>query len=194
MEPEQLAQQENLWIEESRNGNRQAFGRLVQLYMKTAYYSALSLVKNPDDALDLSQDAFLRAFRAMKRFKPGAKFYPWFHRILRNVCLTHLTKRGKRLDSVPLTQEDSEEWEFPDTKGIDPSEQLQERDLEQRIWDALQTLGPNDCEIIVLKDYKDFSYAEIAEDLDIPIGTVMSRLYNARSRLREKIQPFLESD
>jgi len=187
-----MSKDEQNLIAKAKKGNRKAFGELVELYMKPAYYGALTLVRNHEDALDLSQEAFLRAFRAIKSFRTGAKFYPWFHTILRNVCLTHLRKSGRRTDSVSMSDEQGD-WEFPDEQPL-VSEELEQRELEDRIWLALKSLKAMDREIILLKDFENMTYAEIAETLEIPIGTVMSRLYNARSRLREEMRPYLNSE
>jgi len=179
-------------IEQARKGNRKAFGKLVEQHMQSAYYAALTFVRNHDDALELSQDAFLRAFRNMKKFRPGAKFYPWFHKILRNLCLTHLRRKTRKPDSVPITSEEGD-WDFPD-QAPTASERLEREELEEKVWDALEDLSPIDREILLLRDYEEKSYAEIAEALDVPLGTVMSRLFNARSRLRKKMQPYLNEE
>ncbi len=181
------------WVEAARKGSKTAFEQLVVIHMKTAYHAALGIVGNVDDALELSQDAFLRAFRAMGNFKPEAKFYPWFHRILRNVCFTHLKKSKRRVDSVPMVDDEENEWDFPADQP-DPSENLERKELEEQVWEALQCLAPQDREILLLKDFKDQSYNEIAEALDIPIGTVMSRLFNARTRLRKKMSQYLNNE
>lgn len=186
--PEQS--RESVWVERARLGDQEAFGKLVKLHMKAAYYAALNLVRNHDDALELSQEAFLRAFRAMSKFRPGFPFYPWLHRILRNLCLTHLRRATRHPDSIPINNEEGE-WEFPDS-APDASEQLEQVELEERVWAALGQLAPADREILILRDLQETSYADIAQALDIPLGTVMSRLYNARTRLREKMQFYLQ--
>ena len=187
-----LKAQEALWVDLARKGDREAFGKIVERHMKSAYYTALAIVRSPEDAMELSQDAFLRAFCAMNRFEKGASFYPWFHRILRNVCFTHLKKRKRRLDNVPIDRE-AGEWEFP-SKEMNPSEIIEREELEQQVWLKLGQLGEADREILFLKEFKGLSYADIADALEIPLGTVMSRLYNARKRLREKMAEYLEGN
>jgi len=161
---------EQTWIERSISGDRQAFGELVKIYMRRAYFVALGIVGNHEDASDLSQDAFLRAFRAMKTFRHGADFYPWFHRILRNVCLTHLRKKNRKPDSVPLAGEDFE-WQVPGDEET-PDDRVERIEMEAHVWQILRGLPSSDKEIIILRDINDLSYAEIAEALGICANTV----------------------
>jgi len=188
--PEQ--DQESIWIEKARLGNQEAFGKLVKVHMKAAYYSALNLVRNHDDALELSQEAFLRAFKNMSTFRQGSRFYPWLYKILRNLCLTHLRRKVRHPDSISLSDEEGD-WDFPaDTP--DASEQMEQTEMEERIWAALGEMSPAEREILILRDLQETSYAEISDVLGIPMGTVMSRLFNARSRLREIMKPYLQGD
>jgi len=87
---------ENEAIEACKRGEKNAFEYIVEKYKKPAYYMALRIVTNPDDAMDLSQEAFVKAYRAISTFKPGAVFKAWFYRILRNTCISHLRKRKSR--------------------------------------------------------------------------------------------------
>jgi RNA polymerase sigma-70 factor (ECF subfamily) len=167
----------------ARNGDREAFGQLVSNHMRKAYAFALGIVGSPSDAMDLSQDAFVRAFRSMKRFKPGEPFYPWYYRILRNLCFNHLRDRARR---GRILREASKEGLRPGTYGFTPSpEALAERNtVRKAVWEAIGTLKEEHREIIVLREFEGHSYKEIAELVGIPIGTVMSRLYAARKSLK----------
>ena len=173
-------------VARARAGDRRAFGVLVERYMKRAYYTALAMVGNPEDAWDLSQDAFIRAYRALRRFDPQrAAFFTWYYRILRNLCFNFLRDRARRPGGTRARS--VERVQLADTTG-DAAVIAERNELRERVWRALQELDPKDREVIVLKDFQHLTYREIADLLEIPPGTVMSRLYHARRRLRERLE------
>ncbi len=168
-----------------QDGERDAFEPIVSRYMRRAAGFAMGWTGSRDDALDLSQEAFARAFRAIRRFDPDRPFYPWFHRILRNLCLNHLARASTRRET-PLGDD------APLASPAPSPELLAERaELRALVWSAIRRLGENDREILVLREFQDLTYAEIAAVLDIPKGTVMSRLHHARARLRALLAPVL---
>jgi RNA polymerase sigma-70 factor (ECF subfamily) len=180
--------EERAAIERCKNGDREAFGVIVQKYMKPAYYVALGYVGKPDDALDLSQDAFVNAFRHIKRFDTSKNFFPWFYSILKNLCMNHLTRvQRRREDSIDQMVEEEGQARIP-VRTVNPEQAAVRRDLEARIGRALLRLRPKEREIIILQHFQDYSYQEIADLLGIPIGTVMSRLYSARRSLRGELE------
>jgi RNA polymerase sigma-70 factor, ECF subfamily len=175
-------------IEQCKQGDREAFSLIVQKYMKPAYYVALGYVGNSDDALDISQDAFVNAFRHIRRFDSSRNFFPWFYSILKNLCMNHLNRvRRRREDSIDETDEAGNEMSIP-VETVNPEESAVRSDLASRIGEAMRCLRPKEREIIILQHLQDFSYQEIADLLDIPIGTVMSRLYSARRSLRRELE------
>ncbi len=175
-------------IERCKKGDREAFATIVQKYMKPAYYVALGYVGKPEDALDLSQDAFVNAFRHIKRFDTTKTFFPWFYSILKNLCMNHLNRlRRRREDSIDEMAEEEGQVPIP-IETADPEASVVRKDLEVKIGQALTRLRPKDREIIILQHFQDYSYQEIADLLGIPIGTVMSRLYSARQALRRELE------
>lgn len=179
-------------IEENRdaillcvNGQKEAYGFIVKKYMKRAYFTALGIVKNDDDAMELSQDAFIRAYRALPRFDLRKNFFTWYYKILRNLCLNHLrnssARKRENIDSI---------IDVADLK-YDPSIIVERNDLSEKLWTALSVLNVEEREIIILKDLDGCSYKEIAERLEIQIGTVMSRLFNARKHLKEELEQLI---
>ena len=158
-------------------------GRSSDAYRRRAFFTALAIVGNREEAYDVSQEAFIRAFRAIERFDPTRPFAPWFFRILRNLCSTLLTRRSARpMDSIEEMAEVGREPLAGDR--YDPA-LLAERNADaELVWSALGRLDAASREIIVLKDIQEHKYREIAEILEIPIGTVMSRLYTARQKLK----------
>ena len=176
-------QDENILVQKCRLGSRDAFEPIVNRYMKDSYYIALGLVGSHDDALELSQQAFYHAYKNIRQLKSDRKFFPWFYQILRNLCFTHLRKRTRRdeqsLDDIAsLVQPAAPEYSFaPDT--------IAETDeTKVAVWKAIGQLSETHREVIILRHFRDMSYDEIAKHLYCSKGTVMSRLYNARKKLK----------
>lgn len=163
-------------------GDRKAFGQLVRAYQRRAYAAAYSLVGNRDDALELSQDAFVKAYKAMKRFDVSMPFYPWLHRIVRNTSLNHLKKKKRRGESS-LDQMMESGFDAHDP-GHAPDDSASRVELLRHIQRAMDELTPEQQEILRLRHFMELSYGEIAASLEIPQGTVMSRLHGARKKLR----------
>jgi RNA polymerase sigma-70 factor (ECF subfamily) len=173
------------WIQKCQRGKREAFEPLVRRYGPWAFRFALGMVRDEDAAKDLSQEAFIKAYRAIRRFDTSRPFYPWLHQILRRLCLDHLRRQKPRVD-VELLQER--------LAGFDGRELIRKRErteLRQLVHLALERLSPQDREILVLREFQASTYAEIAQTLGIPRGTVMSRLYYARRRLRRELEHVL---
>jgi len=168
------------------NGDRKAFGRLVRAYQRRAYAVAYSFVGNRDDALELAQESFVRAYRAMDRFDAEMPFYPWLYRIVRNTCLNHIKKRKRRgetsLDQMMESGYDARE------QGRGPEELAHLDDTKRAVHEAMATLSEDQREILRLRHFLEMSYAEIAKCLNIPQGTVMSRLHGARKSLRKAME------
>lgn len=163
-------------------GNVQMYRHIVERYKERAYYLALMYTKNREDALDLSQEAFYRAYRALKDFDPSRSFYSWFYSILKNLCINFVNhnKRKVRLD-------ESRQYETENLQD-QPEKIFEQNERSALVWQGINQLSEKDREIIIMKDFNDFSYQEIAEALNIPVGSVMSRLYYARKRLMKKLQ------
>jgi RNA polymerase sigma-70 factor (ECF subfamily) len=162
-------------------GDRAAFQEIVRRYMQNAYYIALGILHNHDDALDLSQDAFVRAFRRLKAFDLERPFFPWFYRLLKNLCLDHLRKRKRRneipLDEVRILRDERED-----------------REMKAVLWKGIDELPFEQKEVILLRYFRQFSYQEIAETIGKPVGTVMSSLFYAKKRLKGILGKYLRED
>ncbi len=180
-------QQESEWIKQCQGGDKEAFGFLVRKYMKRAYYVALGIVGGHDEALDLSQEAFVRAFWSIHSFDLNRKFFTWYYQILRNLCLNHLRDSKKEFPALStLIERDSLEVNL--SGGPDQVERVELSELKELIWNALWKLEWEDRQLIVARDFLDTPYKTLAEILDCPIGTIMSKLYYARKALRKKIE------
>lgn len=156
---------------------------LVDAYYKKAYHLALGMVGNRDDALDVTQEAFIRVQRAYHTFDQERRFFPWFYTILSNLAKTTLSRRGRRAER----EVEFQELTIAADSSHSPEAQTLKREELNQLQQALTELSFADREIITLQHFHDFSYDEIAEALSIPRGTVMSRLYYARKRLAEKM-------
>ncbi len=176
-------------------GQDEYYAPLVNKYATRAQAVAMQFVQNAEDACEVVQDAFVKSFRAIARFDTNQRFFPWFYRILKNTSLSHLRrKRGPatlKTVSISPIDEDSSEMPLADDSALRPDDDLVRGDLRREFWKAFELLPKNDREILALRHFKELEYHDIATELDIPIGTVMSRLFHARRRLRERLERHL---
>ena len=162
-----------------RNGDKNAFRQLVERHKRMAYQTALGLVGNRDDAFDISQEAFLRAYKSSSTYNANQPFLPWFYTIIANLSRTWLKKR-----TVAKNRNvDLDEVEYLVTAEATPEDALIQREEIDNLRKAILKLSFEEREIITLHHFRNMSYEEIAELLAVPRGTVMSRLYYARKRL-----------
>jgi RNA polymerase sigma-70 factor (ECF subfamily) len=167
-----------------RSGDKEAYRGIIDRYKRRAYHIAVGLVGEPQDALDISQMAFIKAYRNLKLFDATRPFFSWFYRILRNLCLDHL-KHSSHSREVPL--EDMDALSRESAAGTDSGE----TETRKVIWRAIETLPLEQREVIILHYFEGFSYKEIAEALGKPVGTVMSSLYYARQKLKAQLSGVL---
>ncbi len=153
------------------------FDHLVKQYRREAMGHALGIMGNPDDAMEMCQESFKRAFQAMPRLKKLDHFYPWFYSILRNCCFNALARRKTKIKHADKLVLDAEHRR---SNTAAPYAEMEKEEAKGEVWETLHQLSPEHREILVLKYFKDMKYDTIAEVLEIPRGTVMSRLYSAR--------------
>lgn len=170
-------------------GDERAFEQLVQQHQKAVYNLALRMAGNADDAFDLAQEAFLRAWRGLKFFKGEASFSTWLYRLTSNVCIDFL-RQQKRSKTVSLSflddEEGQRELDRPDPQP-GPEDRAIRADERGRIEQALNALEPEYRQALTLRAIDGLSYIEISEILDIPAGTVKSRISRAREKMRRKL-------
>jgi RNA polymerase sigma-70 factor (ECF subfamily) len=169
-----------------QDGDKTAMKALVEKYKKKAYFLALGIVGNPDEAMDISQEAFVRVFKSARTYDRTRPFFPWFYSIITNLCRDCLSMREKR-DSKKVDIEDNS---FLLVDRTTPESNMIRQEQIANMQRALQKLNFEDREIIMLKHFQDTSYDEIARLLNIPKGTVMSRLYYARKKLAKLINEY----
>ena len=188
--PEDL--DETALIERCRAGDVAAFEPLVEKYRQRVWRLAFQVLRDREEAWDCAQDAFVRAFQSLGSFRGQSAFYTWLFRIAMNVATDRLRSRGAQARAFGTQAIPAEEWErtAPDPEAR-PDQAAIGVERRERISRALDTLPPNARAIIMLSDVEGLSYREIATVLNCPIGTVMSRLHNARKRLRTALGPML---
>ncbi len=175
-------------------GDEGAYRELVDRYKRRALGVAVGIVGDPDDALDVVQDAFVKAFYNLRDFRFGSNFYTWFYRLLVNQAIDRWRK-GSRSQAVPF----DESWmtgEISAPEGVvsprTPEDLVQDREVGAALAKAFSSLPEYHREVIVLREIEGMPYDEIAKVLDCSVGTVMSRLHYARAKLREALKDFRE--
>jgi len=174
-------------IARAKHGDREALSRLLSDARPRALAVAMRMMRNPDDAEDVVQDAFMKVLRHMARFEERAAFNTWLHRIVVNTCLDRL-RRPEPRRAEPLG-DDGDEHER-DCEGVNeetPELSLERARARQIVHRALEGLSPLHREAVTLRELEEHSYGEIARIARCPVGTVMSRLFHARRRLAEEL-------
>lgn len=171
----------------AQGGDVAARELLAVRYRTPAFRLAMQLLGRPEEAKDVAQDAMLRFFSSLDRFESQRPVLPWLFRIVHNRVRDLQRQRvRRRVDSLDSYLEDTGQEPVSPRPG--PEQRTRQRQLQRRIWQALASLSPKHREILILRDYQDLAYAEIAAVLGIPKGTVMSRLHAARRRLRDCLE------
>jgi RNA polymerase sigma-70 factor (ECF subfamily) len=177
-------------VRRAQGGDREAFEPLVEKYKRKVFRLAYQVLRDQEEALDVAQDAFVKAFRALPTFKGDSAFYTWLFRITMNVALDRKRQRTARVKSLGAEDVPPEEWERTAVStDPDPEDVASGAQRRERIRKGLDSLSEHHRTIIILSDVEGLQYREIAEVLGIPMGTVMSRLHHARKRLREALGP-----
>jgi RNA polymerase sigma factor (sigma-70 family) len=176
---------EEALIASARKGDVRAFNQLVLLYQSMAYNLAYRILSDPDAAADATQEAFVSAFKAMRRFR-GGSFKAWILRIVTNACYDHLRSKKRRpadsLDDLPVEQDHVSYLRDPAER---PDEYVERRELHRLLQAGIQLLPEDQRLILVLSDVQGMNYQEVAEIAGVALGTVKSRLSRGRAKLRD---------
>jgi RNA polymerase sigma-70 factor, ECF subfamily len=176
----------------AKQGDTNAFDRLVDLYQDRIYSYAARMVRDPVEAEDIAQEAFVRAYRSLKSFRGASSFQTWLYRITSNLTVDAM-RRHRRENTISLdapvdTEEGQTAREREDAAATGPDRSVETLELQRQVHRAIQRLSPKLRSVVVLFDLQGLSYEEIADILGCPLGTVKSRLYNARMELRRSLQ------
>jgi len=173
-----------------QQGDTNSFEILVRRHEKAVFNLIYRLLGNYDEALEIAQEVFLSAFKSIHQFRGEANFSTWLYRI----GLNHASTRRKSLHSSQQRYVPLDGTEVIADGALDPVKNVEHKEIQQRVQQALNSLDPEDTRIILLRDLQDVPYEDVAEILDIPVGTVKSRLHRARQALKIKLAPYFHAD
>ncbi len=183
-------------VERVQNGDVEAFEGLVHRYHQRVFNHVCRMVPSPDDAADLTQEVFVKVYRSLNRFRGNASFQTWLYRVTANLCVDR-HRRNRRGPQVTRSVEGSLETEdgpleveLPDWHD-NPERVMLGDELQRHVRDAVLRLSDKLRAVIVMHDLEGQSYEEIAAALQVPLGTVKSRLFNARAALKDLLQPYV---
>lgn len=172
---------EQNWINAARQGDQGAFEELVRLYEKRVLALTQRMCRNPDDAVEAAQEAFLAAWQGLKSFRGDSSFSTWLYRLASNACVDLLRREGRR-QTVSLDDEDVN-LDLPSTIPT-PQEEAERRELRELIETGLRALPEDYRAVLVLREIQQLRYDEIAQALEVDVGTVKSRISRGRKKLR----------
>lgn len=184
-----------------QEGDQEAFRTLFERYHRRAYAVAYGVVKNKQDALDVVQDGFVKVHRHIGSFQGTSSFYTWLYRIIMNLAIDHVRRRrnAKGLEYDDRVGRDDDEIAgdgtlLPRILDANPGKTVIRRELLARIQGALEELPEYHRAVILLREVEGLSYEEMAEVLDVPKGTIMSRLFHARKKMQAALSDYMEGD
>src|SRR3954469_18291017 len=182
-------------VDKARKGDRDAFRTLFERYHRRAYALAFGVVRHQDDALDVVQDAFIKAHKYLDRFEGNSSFYTWLYRIVMNLAIDHLRKHRKvkpvELDETRL-EPDADEPLLPRILGGNPGQALIDKQIRARIDQALDELSENHRSVLVMRELEGLSYEDMAQAMSCSKGTIMSRLFHARRNMQKRLLDLLD--
>ena len=183
-------------IEKAQKMDVQAFEQLVEKYQKKVFNIAFSMLNNMDDASDISQEVFIKAFKSIKHYKQNSSFSTWLYRITVNTCLDELRKRKNKSNVFSIDQvihlESGEVTRQLEDDRPTPDSMVENNELRALVRDSISQLSDELKEVIILRDINGLSYDDIADMLDCPLGTVKSRINRARNALKEILKRKIE--
>jgi len=177
-------------VERARQGDREAFRVLVERYQRKVAALAVGMLRNREDALDIVQDTFSKAFQSLDKFKGDSSFYTWIYRIGVNLCIDH-QRRESRYVQLGGEDDTNDEVVPPSPEDLErdqPFENARSAEIGTRVAEAINELTPEHRAVILLREVDGLSYEEISQVLDCPKGTVMSRLHYARRHLQARLR------
>ncbi|MFM7200595.1 MAG: sigma-70 family RNA polymerase sigma factor [Myxococcota bacterium] len=175
-------------------GDKRAYHQLVLAYQERVFMVVRGIVHNQEDAQDITQEVFIKAFNSLDSFKGQASFYTWVYRIAVNLCIDHRRRRGRRPEvsfDEKFDPDTAEGAELPDPHTYSPQRAYLDKELGQKIRQAMEGLPEEQRSALVLRELEGLSYKEIADVMDCQQGTVMSRLFYGRKKLQELLKDLL---
>ena len=177
--------QEQRWISAAKDGDESAFEALVRLYEKRVFALALRMCGSREDAAEAAQETFLAAWQGLPFFRGESSFSTWLYRLTNNACVDLLRREGRhRAAAGPSLDDEEVNLDVPD-QTLSPQDEAERRELGEAIGRGLAALSPEHRQVLVLREMQQLRYDEIAEILDLDVGTVKSRINRARKQLRK---------
>lgn len=178
-------------VERTQRGDKAAFDVLVLKYQHKVIKLVARYVKDPEEVLDVSQDAFIKAYRAISRFRGDSAFYTWMYRIAINTAKNYLVAKKRRLPSIDIDIQDAEQFEGESNLKdyATPEQMLQRDEVEKVVLAAVEQLPEDLRTAIMLRELEGLSYEEIAQAMSCPVGTVRSRIFRAREAIDKMLKP-----
>lgn len=199
VDKEAAAADEGALVERARAGDHEAFRALYQRYHRRVYSLAYGVVQNPDDALDVVQEGFIKAHRYLAKFEGNSSFYTWLYRIVMNLSIDHIRKRkrGRHVDfddAIAHGQDEGalgEDALVPRILGQNPGKSLVRKEMREQIGMALAELSENHRAVLVMRELDGMSYEEMAQAMQCSKGTIMSRLFHARRNMQKRLLEYM---
>jgi RNA polymerase sigma-70 factor (ECF subfamily) len=173
-------------IQKSKSGDLNSFETLIKTYQKMAYNVAYRIMGNEEDAKDMTQEALIKVYRNIGNFRMDSSFSTWLYRIVMNTCKDELRKRKVKVISIdqPIETGDGQMQMEIEDEGRKPDEILVSKETQNEVHEALQEVSEKNRIVVVLRDIKGFSYSEISDIIDVPVGTIKSRISRGRQELK----------
>jgi RNA polymerase sigma-70 factor (ECF subfamily) len=186
-------------VKRARDGDQRAFRLLVERYQRKVYSVALGMVKDKEEAMDVAQESFAKVYKYLQHFKGDSSFYTWLYRLTLNACIDVLRKRASRKgehvefnEEILVDMSEAHIGVLGARLGTNPQKSLLRRELAEKIEEALGELPEKHRAILLLRELEGMSYEDLAKALQIPKGTVMSRLFHARVKMQKLLSEYAE--
>lgn len=181
-------------VEIARNGDKKAFSQLVEKHKRNVYYLAFDLTRSREDAQDISQDVFLRAFRSLKNFRGDSKFSSWLYRITVNACFSFKSNKSYKIMKEKSNIEEMKDYqsEMKDNNTVNPARMVESGFIQKHIETALQKLTQREKTVFIMRNYSEMSFNEIVQILKLRPGTVRNLNFKALQKLRKELAFYKE--
>jgi len=196
-----LATDDLTLVQRVRTGDQRAYKTLVERYQRKVFSVALGMLKDREEARDVAQEAFVKVYKYLDHFKGDASFYTWLYRITVNICIDVLRRRGA-LKGEQVEFDEQQQMDVSEANlgalgtrlGTNPQKSMLRKELAEKIQAALAEVPEKHRAILLLRELEGMSYEDLSRTLDIPKGTVMSRLFHARLKVQKVLNEYLELD